>query len=67
MPIGWPIVPPPNCSTHVVAEQVEQLVHLAGMDAAGGHRQHLLQVGPVLLEEDAALQVDSLCVSRQML
>ncbi len=42
----------------VVAEQVQQLVHLAGMDAAGRHRHHLAQAGPVLLEEQAALQVD---------
>jgi hypothetical protein len=28
---------------------------------------HLVQTGPVLLEEDAALQVDGVCVSRRML
>ncbi len=42
---------------HVVAEQVEQLVHLAGVDAAGGDRHHLLQRAPVLVEVDAARQV----------
>ena len=53
---------------HVVAEQVEQLVHLAGVDAARGDRHHLAQIGPVLVEEDAARQVLPACsVSRQTL
>ena len=51
----------------VVAEIGQQLVHLAGVDAAGGDRHHLAQVGPVLLEEDAALQVDRVVSSRQTL
>ena len=41
----------------VVAEEVEELVHLPGMDAARGDRHDLLDVGPVLLEVEAALQV----------
>jgi hypothetical protein len=32
-------------------------VHLAGVDATGGHRHHLQQRGPVLVEEQAVLQV----------
>ena len=43
---------------HVVAEQAQQLVHLAGVDAAGGHGHDLLGVGPVHVEEQAARQVD---------
>ena len=42
---------------HVFAEMVEQLMHLAGMDAAGGHRHHLVEAGPVLVEEHAVLRV----------
>ena len=42
---------------HVLAEIREQLVHLAGVDAAGGHRHHLAQLRPVLLEEQAAREV----------
>ena len=41
---------------HVFAEIVEQLVHLAGMDAAGGDRHHLVERGPVLIEEHAVLE-----------
>ena len=41
---------------HVFAEIVEQLVHLAGMDAAGGDRHHLVERGPVLVEEQAVLE-----------
>ena len=39
-----------------------QLVHLAGMDAAGGDRHDLVQRGPVLLEEQAVLQTSAACV-----
>ena len=52
---------------HVLAEIVEQLVHLAGVDAARGDRHHLAQARPVLLEEEAALQVDRVAVSRSTL
>ena len=52
MPAGWPIVPPPNCSTTSSPRQVEQLVHLAGVDAAGSDGHDLAQ-GPVLIEEQA--------------
>ncbi len=41
----------------VVAEEIEQLVHLARVDAAGRDGHHLAQVRPVLIEEQAALQV----------
>ena len=42
----------------VVAEQIEELVHLARMDAAGSDRHDLAQSRPVLLEEQAARGVD---------
>ena len=34
MPMGWPIVPPPNWRHDILAQIAQQLVHLAGMDAA---------------------------------
>src|SRR5579863_9933294 len=40
----------------VLAEQVEQLVHLAGMDAPGGHRHQLVEARPMLVEEYAMLE-----------
>ena len=43
---------------NVVAEQVEQLMHLSCVDAARGHRHDLPDVAPILAEEDAARQVD---------
>ena len=42
----------------VVAEQIEQLMHLPGVDAAGSNRHDLAQRAPVLLEVVAAQQVD---------
>src|ERR1019366_7419670 len=42
----------------VVSEQMEKLMHLPGMDAAGCHRHHLLQGAPVLVEEDGAGKID---------
>ena len=41
---------------HVLAEQVEQLMHLAGVDAARGDRHHLVERGPGLIEEHAMLE-----------
>ena len=41
----------------VLAEQVEQLVHLAGMDAPGGHRHQLVEARPMLVEEYAMLEL----------
>ena len=67
MPMGWPMVPPPNCKHDVVAEQVEQLVHLPGVDAAGGDRHHFADAGPVLLEEQPARQIDLVMVLAQTL
>jgi hypothetical protein len=43
---------------HVVAEQVEQLVHLACVYAARRNRHHLAQGSPVLFEMQATGQVD---------
>ena len=45
---------------HVLAEIGQELVHLTGMDAARGDRHHLAQPRPVLLEEQAALEVDQI-------
>ena len=44
---------------HVLAEMIEQLMHLAGMDAARRHRHHLVEARPVLVEEHAVLQLAS--------
>ncbi len=41
---------------HVLAEIVQELVHLSGMDAARGDRHDLVQARPVLVEEDAVLE-----------
>ena len=41
---------------HVLAQIMDQLVHLTGMDAARCHRHHLVERSPVLLEEQAMLQ-----------
>jgi hypothetical protein len=49
---------------HVVAEQIEKLVHLAGVNAARGDRHHLERIGPILLEEYAARQIDRVLQSR---
>jgi hypothetical protein len=42
---------------HVLAEVLEQLVHLAGMDAARGDRHHARQRHPILIEVDTRLRV----------
>src|ERR1700721_2404530 len=41
---------------HVFTEMVEQLMHLAGMNAARGHRHHFIEAGPILIEEHAMLE-----------
>ncbi len=41
----------------IITEQIEQLMHLAGMNAARRDRHDFAQVGPVLIEEQAARQV----------
>src|SRR5271165_2775029 len=41
----------------VLAEKIEQLVHLAGMDAAGGDRHQLVEARPRLVEEDTVLEL----------
>src|ERR1700678_2142728 len=40
----------------IIAEQIEQLVHLAGMNAARRDGHDLAPMGPVLMEEQAARQ-----------
>ena len=40
----------------VLAEQVEELVHLPGVDAARGDRHQLVERRPVLIEEEAVLE-----------
>ncbi len=45
------------CVHHIVAKQINELVHLARMDTARGHRHDLAQVGPVLVKEEPAGQV----------
>ena len=49
----------------VLAQIMQKLVHLAGMYAAGGHRHHPGQTGPVLLEENTALQIDAVVAFAQ--
>ena len=49
----------------IVAQIGQQLMHLAGMDAARGDRHHLAQASPVLLEVDAALQVHRIVLFAQ--
>ena len=41
----------------VLAEVVEQLVHLAGVDAARGDRHDAGHRGPVLVEEDPVARI----------
>ena len=41
---------------HILAEVVDQLVHLPRMNPAGRDRHHLAQRGPVLVEEQTVLQ-----------
>ena len=43
---------PTELQHHVVPEQIQQLVHLPGMDPAGGHRHDARHARPVLIEED---------------
>ena len=57
MPIGMADGAAAELQHDVLAEIVDQLVHLAGMNAARGHRHHLAQAGPVLVEEHALLEV----------
>lgn len=49
---------PAELQHDIVAEQIQQLVHLAGMDAARSNGHDLFQIGPVLLEEVATRQID---------
>jgi hypothetical protein len=35
---------------------IEQLMHLAGVNAAGRHRHHLVEARPVLVEEHAVFE-----------
>ena len=50
--------PTPELQHHVVAEQIDQLVHLAGVNAARGHGHHLAHPAPLLAVEQAPRQVD---------
>src|SRR5260370_36540002 len=40
----------------VFAEMIEQLMHLAGVNAAGRYRHQPVEAGPVLVKEHAVLQ-----------
>src|SRR5271157_6401353 len=41
----------------VIAEQIDELVHLAGVNAARGHRHQLVERSPMLIEENAMLEL----------
>ena len=41
----------------VLAEQIEKLMHLPGVNAAGRHGHQLVEAGPGLIEEDAMFQL----------
>ena len=43
---------------YVFAQQVQQLVHLAGVNAARGDRHHGRERGPGLIEKDAVRRVE---------
>ena len=40
----------------ILAKMIKQLVHLAGMDATGRHRHHLVHARPILVEEHAMFE-----------